>query len=334
MSSQQPFEPHNPGSYQPPAGPAHYSSVPLQPPYSSSIPSQDSTIVNDFTAREIKSLHASIRKLKHFRWIAIVLLFIFLSSNILFIYRSILSSQEEVSQANTIISLRRQLTATPLQKNQSSVDQFDQDTSGWQMELESLASDDALDGTQWKNSDKEPMQLGQCLFIQGTYHAKAFPGSIGNTCTATLKSSLSDLAVQVDMQLVEGNEEGLAFRWVESDQNNISDYQFRLKRVGLDGLWYLSKTSPTASNKLINDIPILGLFKDRSRSITLGIRAVGDNIDLYINGSRVGHQSDPTSLGAGTIGLSAGPGVDRDGSDVMFSNLEIGIPPTSLKNRE
>jgi hypothetical protein len=71
---------------------------------------------------------------------------------------------------------------------------------------------------------------------------------------------------------------------------------------------------------LLTFSPVSGVLP--GQPITLAIKAVGDDIDLYINGKYITRYHDGNSYGKGAIGLFAGQGP----SEVMFSNAEIWTP--------
>jgi len=232
---------------------------------------------------------------------------------------------DQASQSNTITSLRSQLETIKSQRKQAPADQFHQDIQGWQIETEPLTSNASLNNIRWKDSDKEPMDLGYCHFVAETYRVETKPGKLGNTCIATLNSPQHDIALQVHMLLLQGNQAGIALRWSGLGQN-IANYQFIVKKVGPDGVWILRKGIPAADDTNLSTGNISGLFSDRGSPITIGMKTVGDGIYLYINGQMVGHRYDKNSFGPGTVGLSAGPGTANTGCEVMFSNAEIYIP--------
>ena len=338
MSTQQPFDQHKPGSYDPYAGspspltPQHLLSVNQALPYPhlnhQQIPGAEDTIINKNVVTEqvitIQRLQKKLKSSQRTNKILSIFLIISIVGNIALFgfYQSVLQNQTD-----TIKLLRRQVATS----SQSPTDQFHHDIpAGWREVQNPLVSSESLNNIEWKDSGKNPMILGFCHYVAETYRVEAKSGTEGNTCTAVLEAPQRDIAFSVHMLLLQGDEAGITLRWSGSGQG-IANYQFIVKKVGSDGSWTFRKGIPYAADQDLTDTTYKdtrngnvypGLFGDRGKLIIIGMKAFEDDISFYLNGNQVGRYHDLNSFGPGTIGLSTGPG----SSAVMFSDAKIYMP--------
>ncbi len=154
---------------------------------------------------------------------------------------------------------------------------------------------------------------GGCAFRDNHYHASVFKQDFYTACIAHA-TNFNNVAIEVQMTIIRGNEGGLLFHSTNNDKNF---YSFRLSS---DGTYSLLLTQ--------NDNHIVSLVYDKSTLIKTGtgqpnlltIIAQGPNFYLYINRHFVASASDSTYT-SGTLGLVA---VDRTaGTDIAFSNLRV-----------
>ncbi len=156
-----------------------------------------------------------------------------------------------------------------------------------------------------------------CLFTNGVYHVKSQKSyNVGLCGTGNAKiANLSDIAYQVQMTIISGNEGGIFFRLSLSGKNQFIAYLFSLNSNGTYNLWAIHTYYKTLLHSVSSFIKP-GL--NQSNLIT--VIAKGKLIALYVNNRYVDSIVD-NSATTGRIGLFA-----QDLSqitEVAFSNLVV-----------
>ncbi len=156
--------------------------------------------------------------------------------------------------------------------------------------------DDPLQSQDSNNWDIVHWQGGSCAFVGGAYHVSASP-SKRQACLAENTPKFGDLALQVDMKLIQGDVGGILFR--ASGQNAY--YWFSLDSSGCYRLVLLLSNSFDHPQILSNDKEsCLQLNMHDTKQLT--VIAEGSQIYLYIDGQFTNQFRD-TTLSAGQIGV-------------------------------
>ena len=175
------------------------------------------------------------------------------------------------------------------------VDSLNQNVNGW---------DTGNDGTI------------SCLFGNNAYHVSALlPYKLAG-CTPKKFGSFNNLAYQVQMTIVRGDEGGIIFRLISpTAKQQQQNYFFTLNRSGTYTLWAVH-----AQYKILLHKPSPAIKTGLNQSNLLIVIAQGKQIVLYINKQYVASILDNSSA-RGTIGLFATSLPDT--TEVVFSDLKV-----------
>lgn len=207
-----------------------------------------------------------------------------------------------VANATATAQAHVQATATALQN------MYNQATSGTPALASSLAFQT---GSNWDIYDA--VGGGGCGFAGAALHASVFQKNYYVPCFAHA-TNFGNLALQVQMTILKGDEGGLIFR-----ANDVTN-QFYIFRVGHDGTYTLLVTRDNQHNTPILDDKSAAIKTDFGQANLLTIIARGNTISLYINKQFVGSTTDGSYAG-GEIGVFAGNGGHP--TDVAFSNIRV-----------
>ena len=212
-----------------------------------------------------------------------------------------------VYNANTSSTSRNTSTLPPLSD-------FLRDVRGSFDFADRLQRDDHRDG--WDN------RQGSCSFEDDGYHASV----TGTPMSCLNKSMLGNFALQVKVKIMRGEQVGLVFRW--TGNGPFTYYVFSIKTGGKCGLGTTIRNN--YHSLPIPEMNTCYLNAGQSASNQIAVIAVGNTINLYINGHHLGNRSasfiDTTyypQLGQqGEFGMDVG---DPSGQETaaVFSDLQV-----------
>ena len=165
---------------------------------------------------------------------------------------------------------------------------------------------------QW---DITQLQGVSCGFTNGSYHVSIMPPYTAPRRHACLAKGavFANLAIQVDMKLLQGDVGGLVFR----ANGRSSYYWFALDAKGCYKLVLLPSDGQI---QILSNDKLSCLQINMQNTNQLTALAQGSNIYLYINGRFIQHYSN-RSFTTGGIGLVA---IKRTlPTDVAFTNLKV-----------
>ena len=154
-----------------------------------------------------------------------------------------------------------------------------------------------------------------CLFTGGSYHVSSSAPYNEGLCSTKKFASLGNIAYQVQMTIVRGNEGGIFFRLTVPDKNQVLAYLFSLNRNGTYNLWGIHTHFKTLLHNTSTAIKP-GL----NQANLLTVIAKDKQIALYINGRYIDSIVDD-SASAGMIGMFAQSLPDT--TEVAYSNLVL-----------
>ncbi|GCE22299.1 serine/threonine protein kinase [Dictyobacter kobayashii] len=154
-----------------------------------------------------------------------------------------------------------------------------------------------------------------CLFTRGAYHVSSLKPYALGLCGKGLNDKFSNIAYQVQMTILRGNEGGLSFRLSVPSSTQVLAYIFDVNRNGTYNLWSINghyEILLYRSSSLIKT--------SLNQPNLLCVIAQGNQIALYINKHYVASIVD-RSAATGSIGLFARslPAT----TEVAFSNLTL-----------
>jgi eukaryotic-like serine/threonine-protein kinase len=160
-------------------------------------------------------------------------------------------------------------------------------------------------------------QSKRCLFKDGAFHVSALtPYTIAQCPNSRVGDNLGNIAYQVQMTIVQGNEGGVVFRLNSAAQMlQLRSYFFSLNTRGVYTLWAVHTGFKTLLHR---SSAFIKTGQNQSNLIT--VIAQGKQITLYINKHYVDSIID-TSSTTGHIGLYAESLPDT--TEVVFSNLQV-----------
>lgn len=135
-------------------------------------------------------------------------------------------------------------------------------------------------------------------------------------CTDRTASLLSNLAFQVDMKVVSGDDGGLLFRL---DNLAKSSYFFRINPTGSYQL-YLLKSADVGSFSILAGGTTDAVNPSTDSTNQLTLIAQGSQFDFYINGQFIVQAQDASLHGDG-IGVIASE--NTDSTEVVYTNAKI-----------
>jgi len=156
-----------------------------------------------------------------------------------------------------------------------------------------------------------------CIFESGTYHAIAPDARFSDYCLAQA-TNVSDIAFEVQMQIIKGDAGGLVFRVKRltpfSAGNDL--YAFYINQ---DGSYYLNRQDGP-------NFPLLtkgsnpAIQQGLNQANLIAVVAQGSTIMLYVNHQFITKVTDST-YSSGQIGLLVAPFTQP--SEVVFSNVKV-----------
>lgn len=155
-----------------------------------------------------------------------------------------------------------------------------------------------------------------CLFGNNAYHVSALVPYKLAGCTPRKFGALNNLAYQVQMTIVRGDEGGIIFRLISpTAKQQQQNYFFTLNRSGIYTLWTVS-----AQYKILLHRSSPAIKTGLNQFNQLTVIAQRKQIVLYINKQYVASIID-NSAASGTIGLFASSLPDT--TEVVFSDLKV-----------
>jgi serine/threonine protein kinase len=156
---------------------------------------------------------------------------------------------------------------------------------------------------------------GGCQFTGGSYRSSAAK-TFYTPCYATA-TNFANLALQVDITILNGHSGGLLFR----TNGNGSGYMFR---ISTDGTYILNKFTSngdgTSSFKTLTSGQSNALTQGNNQKNTIAIIAQGSTIYMYINQQYTDMVND-TTYTSGEVGVYTDS--DTSGVEASFQNLEV-----------
>jgi hypothetical protein len=154
-----------------------------------------------------------------------------------------------------------------------------------------------------------------CFLTNGVYHTRSLvPYNIA-PCGNTKFTRLSNIAYQVRMTILRGNEGGIFFRLTVPSKMQLISYFFSLNSNGTYNLW-----AANVHFKTLLHNTSAAIKSGLNQSNLLTVIAKGKLIALYINNQYVNSIVDD-SASTGAIGLLAQSIADT--TEVAFSNLTV-----------
>jgi len=158
-----------------------------------------------------------------------------------------------------------------------------------------------------------------CIFTGGTYHAIAPDVNYEDYCLAGV-SNYSDFALEAQMQIVKGDDGGLAFRVTSTNPTN----QFYFFIIGQDGTYSFDLVTGNSGS----DVKALvsstsanpAIHQGLNQTNLIAVVAQGNTFMLYVNHKLINKVTDSTYTG-GQIGFIAYPNTNP--TEVAFSNLKV-----------
>ncbi len=188
-------------------------------------------------------------------------------------------------------------------------DTFTQDTSG-----SATLSDPLSDNSNNNNWDTtNGAKASGCAFNNGTYHVIERQKGYLQPCLAT-STSFSDFAYEVQMTVDTGTQGGIIFR------ANGSQSSFYLFRIGVDGSYFLDLYQNATTASTLSNGYSAAITPGLGQQNTIGVIAVQNTLDLYVNQQYVASVTDST-LSSGEIGVAS-----YDSSvptEIEFSNAQV-----------
>lgn len=189
-------------------------------------------------------------------------------------------------------------------------DLYNQVTSGQPVINDQLQ---AQNGNKW--GDDHPTGNTTCEFVGGIYDVKAAAG-YRETCLARA-TNFSNLAFQVEMDIVSGHSGGLVIR---SDAND-SGYYFRISTDGT----FLGRSVQVDTQRTYHNTP---LFAGQSPAVKTGndqfnqitVIAQGRELYMYVNQQFVFKVTDDTYQ-SGQIGVFTDS--DASGTEIQFRSAQV-----------
>jgi hypothetical protein len=156
-----------------------------------------------------------------------------------------------------------------------------------------------------------------CIFRNGAYHVVAQSPPFFESCSNGL--SYDNFTLEVDMQIVQGDQEGILFR------GNRDTDQYYLFAIGVDGTYglFLYVDSNVQHVERLAQGATSAFHRGLGVSNTLGLVANGNTLVIYINRLPIINVSD-SSYPKGEIALLAIP-LSQGGqpAEVAYRNLKV-----------
>jgi hypothetical protein len=176
---------------------------------------------------------------------------------------------------------------------------------------------DAQHGQQWTVFTPSPY----CLFTQGAYHVKVTKDA--SECDYK-KTSFSNFDFQIQIRFVTDKTcSGIIFRKQSAPFTGlVTYYYFSICTDGSYGLNVVSNGGIDQRPALLNGVN-LAIHQGVGQSNWVEIVANGNNLDFYVNGTKIDDVNDNTSS-TGTIGVTVSNLNDPNGSgEVAFNDAKI-----------
>jgi len=153
---------------------------------------------------------------------------------------------------------------------------------------------------------------GSCAYLNGAFHA--IQATSGRFFICPGANTFSDFALQVQMQIQQGDQGGIAFRL---NQGTGAMY---LLAISSDGYFSFNVYNSFQSGKGLYGGYVSNVHAGLNQTNLITLIARGENILLYVNKMYAGKVSD-SSYTSGSIGLIA---IDHTQyTDVAYTNLQI-----------
>jgi hypothetical protein len=161
----------------------------------------------------------------------------------------------------------------------------------------------------------------RCQFSGGTYHSIVLHSNSYAPCLALAAQdeNLQNIALQVQVTIIQGDAGGLIFH---SNASGSNDYSFTIcinAACGGQGYYRLYLIQGAHANYLTSG-PSTAIKANLNQNNLLTAVAYNGAIYLYVNDEYVAHINDNT-VNAGYIGLTAYEGINS--TDVSFSNIQV-----------
>jgi hypothetical protein len=214
-----------------------------------------------------------------------------------------------------IMKMKTTQAPTPKQSTTTAMATMTPGTLYTQVTSRTPTINDSLQSQSTSQWDSLQQQGVSCLFTNGTYHDSILPPAKAPKRQACLAEEpvFANLALQVDMQILQGDVGGIIFR----ANGRSSYYWFSLDSHGCYRLVLL--TAAGQAQILSNDqFSCLSITMQNTNQLT--VIAQNSNIYLYIDGNFI-HQFSNSFLTKGQIGLMA---IERtQPTTIAFSNLKV-----------
>ena len=156
---------------------------------------------------------------------------------------------------------------------------------------------------------------GSCQFAGGAYHISQTRTNYFWSCTTS--GNFSDFAYQVQMQIIKGDDGGVAFR-VNITNNTFYGYVFA---VGQNGSYQLFVCPPnTTSCNSLSSSSSSAINQGLNQTNLVTVIVKGNTITLYVNQQEIESMTDST-FSHGQIGVIAED--NSNATEVVYSNAKV-----------
>ena len=155
-----------------------------------------------------------------------------------------------------------------------------------------------------------------CMFTSGAYHSIMLQSGFYSPCFEHI-SHFSNFSYQVQMTIIKGDQGGICFR---ADTNNGNFYYFSINRSGAYALQVYNNFIPT---KTLKEGTSSAIKTSLGQVNMLGVVAIGDSFDLFVNMQLVASKITDNTYGDGQIGVIAQD--VSNPTEVAFSNATVRI---------
>lgn len=160
-----------------------------------------------------------------------------------------------------------------------------------------------------------PDDGSSCSFLNNRYFVNAHGNSTLQPCIAgSSQMSYGNIALQIDVTLISGNDAGLIFR-TSADGSQFYDFE-----ITNQGQFYLRYRNNGKYTNLISTTPSSAILGAGNQN-TLLVIANGSHFQLFINHTFVGAAQDAT-FASGQVGVVVGT-LSSNNGDASFANLAV-----------
>lgn len=190
---------------------------------------------------------------------------------------------------------------------------YKQATSGAPIISDSLSASDSID---WEVYSSGP--TGECAFQNGAYHSIATPGNSNSCDDQSTSSNFSDLALQADVTIIQGNNAGIIFH------SNAKEDSFYAFCITTDGRYLLYKSDPNSNTQDYRRGNSTAIKRGINQMNQLTVITWGNTFYFYVNDEYVGNASD-NSYTSGQIGVFTNSD-NTNLTEAAFTNLQLWEP--------